>query len=164
MALCRFWACRPLLGRWFERKDDLPGSAKTVMLAYGYWQRQFGGERSVIGRRILVDGDAREVIGVMPRDFRFLDYKFSLVLPMQLDRNKTFLGNFSYRGVARMKPGVTVAQVNADVARMLPMVLYGVSCAARFQPAYFRAGEVRSQRASFRKGFDRRRWRSFSGC
>jgi predicted permease len=112
----------PLLGRWFERKDDLPGNPKTMLLAYGYWQRQFGGERSVIGRRILVDGDAREVIGVMPRDFRFLDYKFSLILPMQLDRNKTFLGNFSYRGLARMKPGVTVAQVNADVARMLPMV------------------------------------------
>ncbi len=113
---------RPLLGRWFERKDDLPGSAKTVMLAYSYWQSKFGGERSVLGRRILVDGDAHEVIGVMPRDFRFLDYKFSLVLPIRLDRNKTFLGNFSYRGVARMKPGVTVAQVNADVARMLPMV------------------------------------------
>jgi len=112
----------PLLGRWFERKDDLPGSAKTVMLAYGYWQSKFGGERSVLGRRILVDGDAHEVIGVMPRDFRFLDYKFSLLLPMRLDRNKTFLGNFSYRGVARMKSGVTVAQVNADVARMLPMV------------------------------------------
>ena len=112
----------PLLGRWFERKDDLPGSAKTVMLAYGYWQSKFGGERSVLGRRILVDGDAHEVIGVMPHDFRFLDYKFSLLLPMRLDRNKTFLGNFSYRGVARMKPGVTVAQVNADVARMLPMV------------------------------------------
>ena len=112
----------PVLGRWFERKDDLPGSAKTVILSYGYWQSKFGGERSVLGRRILVNGDAHEVIGVMPRYFRFLDYKFSLVLPTQLDRNKTFLGNFSYRGVARMKPGVTVAQVNADVARMLPMV------------------------------------------
>jgi predicted permease len=113
----------PLLGHWFERKDDLPGSAKTVILSYGYWQSKFGGDRSVIGRRILVDGDARDVIGVMPREFRFLDYKFSLLLPLRLDRNKTFLGNFSYRGVARMKPGITVAQVNADVARMLPMVL-----------------------------------------
>jgi putative ABC transport system permease protein len=112
----------PVLGRWFERKDDLPGSAKTVMLGYGYWQSKFGGERSVLGRRILVDGDAHEVIGVMPREFRFLDYKFSLIVPMRLDRNKTFLGNFSYRGVARMRPGITVAQVNADVARMLPMV------------------------------------------
>ena len=132
----------PLLGRWFERKDDQPGSAKTVMLAYGYWLRQFGGERSVIGRRILVDGDAREVIGVMPRDFRFLDYKFSLLLPMQLDRNKTFLGNFSYRGVARVKAGITVAQVNADVARMLPIVLTAFPAPPGFSPRIFEQARI----------------------
>ena len=132
----------PLLGRWFDRKDDQPGSAKTVMLAYGYWQRQFGGDRSVIGRRILVDGDAHEVIGVMPSEFRFLDYKFSLLLPMQLDRNKTFLGNFSYRGVARMKPGVTVAQVNADVARMLPMVYIAFSPPPGFNQHIFERARI----------------------
>jgi putative ABC transport system permease protein len=133
---------RPLLGRWFERADDQPRSAKTVMLAYGYWQRQFGGERSVIGRRILVNGDAHEVIGVMPRDFRFLDYKFSLILPMQLDRNKTFLGNFSYRGVARMKPAITVAQVNTDVARMLPMVLTAFPAPPGFSPRIFEQARI----------------------
>ena len=132
----------PLLGRWFERKDDLPGSAKTVMLAYGYWQSKFGGERSVLGRRILVDGDAHEVIGVMPRNFRFLDYKFSLILPIQLDRNKTFLGNFSFRGVARMKPGVTVAQVNADVARMLPMVYAAFSPPPGFNEHIFERARI----------------------
>jgi predicted permease len=132
----------PLLGRWFEREDDLPGSAKTVMLAYGYWQSKFGGQRSVIGRRILVDGDARDVIGVMPRDFRFLDYKFSMILPLQLDRNKTFLGDFSYRGMARMKPGVTVAQVNADVARMLPMVLTAFPAPAGFSPRIFEQARI----------------------
>jgi predicted permease len=132
----------PLLGRWFERKDDLPGSAKTVMLAYSYWQSKFGGERSVLGRRILVNGDAHEVIGVMPREFRFLDYKFSLVLPMRLDRNKTFLGNFSYRGVARMKPGVTVAQVNADVARMLPTVLTAFPAPPGFSPRIFEQARI----------------------
>jgi predicted permease len=133
---------RPLLGRWFERADDQPRSAKTVMLAYGYWQRQFGGERSVIGRRILVNGDAHEVIGVMPRDFRFLDYKFSLILPMQLDRNKTFLGNFSYRGVARMKPATTVAQVNSDVARMLPMVLTAFPAPPGFSARIFEQARI----------------------
>ena len=132
----------PLLGRWFERKDDLTASAKTVMLAYGYWQRQFGGDRSVIGRRILVDGDAREVIGVMPQDFRFLDYKFSLLLPMQFDRNKIFLGNFSYRGVARLKPGITLAQVNADVARMLPMVLTSFPAPPGFSPRIFEQARI----------------------
>jgi predicted permease len=132
----------PLLGRWFERQDDLPGSAKTVMLAYSYWQSKFGGERSVLGRRILVDGDAHEVIGVMPRDFRFLDYKFSLLLPTRLDRNKTFLGNFSYRGVARMKPGVIVAQVNADVARMLPMVYAAFSPPPGFNEHIFERARI----------------------
>ena len=47
-------------GRWFIRKDDTPGSPETVMLTYGYWQRRFGSDRSVIGRGIRVDGKLRE--------------------------------------------------------------------------------------------------------
>ena len=42
---------KPLLGRWFSRADDTPGSAETVMLTYGYWQRRFGGDTSIVGRR-----------------------------------------------------------------------------------------------------------------
>jgi putative ABC transport system permease protein len=57
----------------------------------------------------------------MPRDFRFLDVKSALILPMQLDRAKVLLGQFSYQSVARLKPGATIAQANADVARMLPI-------------------------------------------
>lgn len=113
---------QPILGRWFTRKDDSPGSPETVMLTYGYWQRRFAGDPSVIGRRILVDAEAREAIGVLPRDFRFMNFNPSLVLPLQLDRNKVFIGNFSYQSIARLKPGVTMAQANADVARMLPMM------------------------------------------
>ena len=58
----------------------------------------------------------------MPQAFRFLDEKPDLILPMRFDRAKVHLGNFSYRGIARLKPGVTLAQANADVARMIPMV------------------------------------------
>ena len=112
---------KPLLGRTFSHKDDTPGSPETVMLAYGYWQSRFGGDASVIGRRIMVDGAAKEIIGVLPQSFRFLDRKPALVTPFQLDRQKVTLGNFSYQGVARLKPGVTLAQANTDVARMLPM-------------------------------------------
>ncbi len=114
---------QPILGRWFSRKDDLPGSPATVMLAYGYWQHKFGGEASVIGRRLIIDGQAREVIGVMPQKFRFMDRKFGLIVPFQLDRQKAFIGNFSYEAVARLKSGVAIAQANADVARMLPMMM-----------------------------------------
>jgi len=112
----------PIMGRWFTRKDDSPGSPKTVMLAFGYWQRRFGADASVMGRRIVVDGEAREIIGIMPRNFRFMNRNVSLILPFQLNRNEAFIGNFSYLGVARLKPGVTLAQANADVARMLPMM------------------------------------------
>jgi putative ABC transport system permease protein len=114
---------QPIRGRWFSQKDDLPGSPGTVMLTYGYWQRKFGGDPAVLGRRIIIDGEAREVVGVMPQRFQFMNRDVTLIMPLQLDRSKTFVGNFSYIGIARMKPGVTVAQANADVARMLPMML-----------------------------------------
>lgn len=113
----------PLVGRSFTRADDSPGSPETVMLSYGYWRRKFGGDRSVIGRTITVDGDLREIIGVLPQDFRFGQPDVALLLPRRLDRAKTFLGQFSYGSVARLKSGVTLAQANADVARMIPIML-----------------------------------------
>ena len=58
----------------------------------------------------------------MPATFRFIEEKPDLIFPFQFERAKVFLGNFSYNGIARLKPGITVAQANADVARMLPMV------------------------------------------
>jgi putative ABC transport system permease protein len=60
---------------------------------------------------------------VLPDTFRFLDRKPALVLPLRLDRNKTFLGNFSFSALARLKPGVTIVQATADVERMVPISL-----------------------------------------
>jgi len=114
---------QPIRGRSFTRKDDSPGSPKVVILSYGYWQRKFGGDPSAIGRRILVDGDASEIIGILPPTFRFMSSRAALIAPLQIDRAKVFIGNFSYQAVARLKPGATLAQANADVARMLPMML-----------------------------------------
>lgn len=113
----------PALGRWFSHQDDAPGTPETTILMYGYWQSRFGGDRSVVGRRVMVDGSAREIVGVMPERFRFLDFKPSLILPMRFDRSKVFLGNFSYQALARLKPGVTISQAGADVARMIPIAL-----------------------------------------
>jgi putative ABC transport system permease protein len=114
----------PVLGRWFSKYDDSAKSPKTVMLTYGYWQSRFGGDRSVLGRRILVDGEAREVIGVMPQSFRFLDQKPALITPLQFDRAAVVLGNFSFQALARLKPGVSLKQANADVARMIPLSIH----------------------------------------
>jgi predicted permease len=114
---------KPALGRLFTREDDSPSAPDTVLLSYGYWRQKFGGATSVIGQTITVDGKPRQIIGVLPQGFHFLDYDdLSLVVPFKWDRSKTKLGNFSYQGMARLKPGVTMAQASADVARMLPIV------------------------------------------
>jgi putative ABC transport system permease protein len=114
---------QPAVGRWFSEADEQPGSPNTVMLTYGYWQRRFGEDKSVIGSALTLDSRQYTVIGVMPRTFRFLNINPELILPQRLDRNKVFLSNFSYQGIARLKPGVTLQQANADVARMLPIWL-----------------------------------------
>ena len=118
----------PALGRVFSKEEDSPKGAETVMLANGYWRTRFGGDPSAIGRRILVDGRAREIIGVLPASFRFGDLKPALILPMRLDRGDVHLGQFSYTAVARLKPGATIDQANAETARL---VAVGIS---RFPP------------------------------
>jgi len=114
---------QPLLGRWFSEKDDLPGSASTVVLMYPYWRSRLGGDTSVIGRRLTIDGDAKEVIGVMPEKFRFLDRKPALLETLRFDRSKVYLGNFGDQGIARLNPGVSMAQASADVARLVPVAI-----------------------------------------
>jgi len=108
----------PLLGRWFSQVDDTPGSAETVMLTYGYWQRRFGGDPSIIGRAMTIDSKSHTVIGVMPQEFRF-ERDPELILPQRFERSSTFLGPFQAQGIARLQPGVSTEQASADVTRML---------------------------------------------
>jgi len=111
----------PMKGRLFTRADDAPGTPRRAILTHGYWQRRFGGS-DVVGQSMTVDGEPLEVIGVLPPTFRFLNEDPAIILPLQFDRAKLFVGNFSYLGVARLKPGVTLAQANADLARLLPLL------------------------------------------
>lgn len=114
----------PLLGRVFTRQDDSTAAPPTAILTYSYWRSKFGGAPSILGRTIIVDGIGRQIIGVMPRDFHFLDESgLALILPLQLDRNRAHLGDFSYEAIARLKRGATLAQATSDVKRMLPIVL-----------------------------------------
>jgi putative ABC transport system permease protein len=114
---------QPAVGRWFSKADDTPGTPQTAILTYGYWQRRFGGNLSVIGQTINVDAEPHTIIGVMPQNFSFENTHPDMILPERFDRSKVFLGNFSYQGVARLKPGVTLQQADADVARMLSIWL-----------------------------------------
>jgi predicted permease len=126
---------QPMLGRVFTRSDDAPGTPETVVLTAGYWRSKFGGDRSAIGRVLMVDGTPREIVGVLPDSFRFLDREVSLVFPYRLDRSKVFLGQFSYQALARLKPGATIAQASADATRLIPISL------TRFPP--FPGGSVK---------------------
>ncbi len=115
---------KPYLGRWFGRDETAPNGPDTVMVSYAYWQSHLGADRAAVGQTVRVDGKSRQIIGVMPREFRFLDLEQpALFLPLTLDRNKTTLGQFSYDGIARLRPGVTLQQANEDVRRMWPIVL-----------------------------------------
>jgi len=119
---------RPVVGRWFTADEDTPRGARMALLTYGYWQARFGGKVTAIGTDIIIDGRRHEIVGVMPRTFRFLDENPSVILPMRLDRTETVLGNFSYGGIARLKPGTTLDAASADVARLLPIAI------ARYPP------------------------------
>lgn len=115
---------RPILGREFTEKDSDNSSPDVVMLSYGYWQRRFGGDPKVIGRRIMADGSAREIIGVLPQGFWFMDVRHDLVLPVRFDRASVRLAGYNFQGIARLRPGVSMQQANADVARMIGIELH----------------------------------------
>lgn len=114
-------AVPPTLGRGFTYADENPKSPRTVILSDGFWRSRFAGDPSVLGRQLVIDGNPHEVVGVLPLSFQFMDEKVSIVLPLRFDRGEVHLGNFSFQGIARLKPGVSLPQANADVARMLPM-------------------------------------------
>jgi putative ABC transport system permease protein len=113
---------QPILGRGFGAEDDTPGAPPRVMLTHGYWQRRFGGAADVVGQRLMIDGTTTEVIGVLPASFKFLRTRPAIVLPMPLDVNAPRGISFGFQALARMKPGVTLAQANADVARMISLL------------------------------------------
>jgi predicted permease len=118
-------AVPPHLGRWLSGEDQRPGSAAAVVLTYGYWQRRFGGAADVVGQLITIDNIPRQIVGVMPRAFRVADADADVILPVVIDRSRLIRPGFGWVGVARLKPGVTLAQANADIARMLPSWLHG---------------------------------------
>jgi predicted permease len=111
----------PLIGRWLSAADYDPKNANNIMLSYGYWERRFGGDRSVIGRSLMVDSRQRTIIGVMPRGYRLVDQEFDILTPMGLDPHNEPLAGFAYQGIGRLKPGVTIARADADVARLIPV-------------------------------------------
>jgi predicted permease len=135
-------AVPPELGRWLSQADQIPRGPEKVMLSYGYWQRRFGGDRTVVGRNVLVDSRSREIIGVMPQGFRFLDTDFDLIVPLAFERGKLILAGFGYQGIARLKPGVAIAEANADITRMLPIWMDSWSNGAGTNPHIYETWKI----------------------
>jgi putative ABC transport system permease protein len=106
----------PALGRNFLPEEDQPGGAKVTILSYGLWQRRYGADREILGRDILLNGEKHTVIGVMPADFRYL-YQFTAMwVPAAFTPEElTKRDGQNLNVLARLKPGVTPEQAQADI-------------------------------------------------
>ena len=132
----------PTLGRWFSAADQDPHGGKTVMLSYGYWQRRFGGDRGVIGRSLQLDGQTQEIVGVMPRGFRVVDQEFDLLVPLGFDPENQTLAGFGYAGIARLKPGVSLAQADADGSRLISLWMDSWTNGPGSNPHYYEVWKI----------------------
>jgi predicted permease len=135
-------AIPPALGRWLSHDDQDPHSAKRVILSYGYWQRRFGGDSSVIGRSLQLDSQTCEIVGVMPRGFRVVDHDFDMLVPLQFDRAHAKLAGFGFNGIGRLKSGISRAQANSDVARLVETWMHTFTNGPGTNPFYYRLWRI----------------------
>jgi putative ABC transport system permease protein len=112
---------QPMLGRLFSKEDDQPGAPKTALLSYGAWRREFGGVAGIVGGAIDLNDEKYTVIGVMPPSFRFPDGENNIWAPLG---TRYQAGEFANRGrhnfmvAARLKPGVSMAAANQEIAAL----------------------------------------------
>ena len=108
----------PALGRWFTDAEGIPGAPAVAVLAHGFWERRFGADPAIVGRRVLIDGVPTDVVGVMPASFTFPRPPVDLWLPAQSTRaSASFL--FSVQGVARLRDDATVAAARAEITSLI---------------------------------------------
>ena len=113
----------PELGRDFHPGEDRISAPLTAMLSHRLWTRMFRGDPSVIGKRIIIDGASREIIGVMPASFVFIRSAPEVWTPAQLDPATATVTSFNYPSIARLRPGQTPLAARADLVRILPHIL-----------------------------------------
>ena len=103
----------PLVGRFYVPDDVRPGAEPVVVLGYRFWQRQLGGDVSVVGRQLRLNDQIRTVIGVMPK--RFMWRGADVYLPVVFERGRVVEGVRMVHLLGRVKPGVTAARAEADL-------------------------------------------------
>ena len=101
----------PILGRTFQADEDKQGGPKVTVLTYALWQRQFGGDKGIVGRALTINGESYTVIGVLPASFQFAFRNADLWLPYQPTQNQlTRRYSHGTNLIARLKPNVTASQ------------------------------------------------------
>jgi putative ABC transport system permease protein len=107
---------QPLLGRSFLAEEDRPGANKVALLSYSLWQSRYGGDRNIVNREILLNGEKHSVVGVMPASFQYFEKDARIWVPIALDQEDwANRGGHFLAVVARLKPGVSVSQAQADM-------------------------------------------------
>jgi putative ABC transport system permease protein len=108
----------PIIGRSFSEDEDRTG-ARVMVISHGLWMRRYGGDPSIVGRTLQMNGRPYQVVGVMPRTFVFRRNEVDYWIPMQFTPAQAAQRRSHYLNVvARLKPGVTVAAADAELRRV----------------------------------------------
>ena len=123
----RVFGVQPLLGRAFAKDEETVGNDRVIVLSDAYWRRRFGGDPTIVGRQLSVNGWQYTVVGVMPRKFAYPP-EAEVWSPFAPDSQALHRGNRFLRGVGRLAPGATfdqgVAELNA-ISRRLEQTYVG---------------------------------------
>jgi predicted permease len=118
---------QPARGRWFNEAEHGPAAEgpAPIILSYAFAQSRFGSDTAALGSDLVVNGSRAQVVGVMPRDFRFLDMSppFEIIVALRFDPARQTIGPYNFEALARLKPGFTPDEAAADIQRMLPLWL-----------------------------------------
>lgn len=116
---------QPKLGRLFEPDDEKPGKSRVVILGETVWQKRFGADPAIVGRSIVLDDVPRQVIGILPADFRFLSQSAELWVPIEFnvaDRSSLW-GPFLYTMIGRLRPGADYSFARAEYKTVVPQAV-----------------------------------------
>jgi hypothetical protein len=118
----KMFGIKPALGRTFRDDEGEPGADRVVVFGHGLWMRRFGGDPGIVGRRVLLDAEPYTVIGVLPRDFYFLQPDFEMWIPLTMNPELVNQADHSLAVFARLKAGVSIEAARSDfdvIARRL---------------------------------------------
>ena len=114
---------KPALGRTFTADEEKPGSERVVILSHALWRDNFGGDPSIVGKELLLNDEKYTVVGVMPKGFQFMEPYLGLWVPLvQTPEEWANRGGHYLRVVGRLKPGVSVAQADADIKTVMARI------------------------------------------